>query len=124
MCKVRHLHLILRDDRVQLSERTAVDGSDEIGADLNTLLFLLVRDKYQYPSGGLLLKAQVLVENSMDTGNRCPIGQSLDAQLAVFHNGSSNRGNKSKSPDRIFAVQVVFAMGIFAILHFLDNGIN
>ncbi len=66
--------LIHRDNEVQYGEKAAVDGGDtKLGADLVRLLFLLVQEKFPDPSCTLLLKSQVLVENCLDGGNRCPM---------------------------------------------------
>jgi hypothetical protein len=64
-------------DEVQYGEKAAVDGGDtKLGADLVRLLSLLIPEKFPDPSCALLLKYQVLVENCLDGGNRCPMGSS------------------------------------------------
>jgi hypothetical protein len=44
----------------------AMDGVNKLSADLDPLLFLLVQWKLRGPSSGLLLRALVLVEISVD----------------------------------------------------------
>ncbi len=47
-------------------ETAVMDGVNKLGADLDPLLFLLVQWKLRDPSSGILLRAQVLVEISVD----------------------------------------------------------
>jgi hypothetical protein len=118
--------LVHGDDGVQHGKRTAVDRGDELGADLHTLLLPVVRQKFGDPSCGLLFKAQVAMENGVNGQNGCPMGssQSLNAQPAVFLNGSGNRGDESRGLDSFFAVEMALVIGGFSVFHLLDDGVN
>ncbi len=123
---VTNHRLIHGDDGVQHGERVALDRFNELRADLDALLFLIVIQKFGDPPGRLLLKAQIVVKHGMNRQNGCPMGRSkrLDAHPVVIFNGGGDRGDESRGPHGFFAVEMALISCRFSLFHLVDDGIN
>ena len=65
-------------------------------AGSHSLQFLLLTQKFGYPSGCLLYKAKVFVKNVLKGMNRYPMGQSqlFYADTMIFFNVGGNSGDE------------------------------
>jgi hypothetical protein len=122
---LRHMvtnhRLVHSDDGVQHGKRVALDRFNELRADLDALVFLLVIQKFGDPPGRLLLNAQIVVKHGVNCRNGCPMGRSkrLDAHPAVIFNGGGDRGDESRGPHGFFAVETALISCRFSLFTLL-----
>ncbi len=123
---VTNHRLVHSHNRVQHGERVALDRFNELRADLNSLLLLIVIQEFGHPPGRLLLQAQIVMKHGVNHQNGRPMGRSkcLDAHPAVIFNGGGDRGDESRGPHCFFAVEMALISRRFSLFHLVDDGIN
>jgi hypothetical protein len=114
------------DDRVQHSLGSAVHGGDEVGTDPDPLLFLFLTQQLGDPSGRLLFKAEILVQDVENgfLGDPMGGGDRLHRQATIFLDGGSDRGDQFRSSHCLLRIQMAHVGGGFAGLHLLNNGVD
>ncbi len=104
---VTNHRLVHSHNRVQHGKRVALDRFNELRADFDALLLLIVIQEFGHPPGRLLLKAQIVMKHGVNRRNGRLMGGSkrLDAHLAVIFNVGGDRGDEPGSAQFFFLLR-------------------
>jgi hypothetical protein len=118
--------LVHRHDGVQHRHGASAHGGDEVPADPDPLLFLVLAQKLGDLLHQLLYKPQVFIKDVVHGAIRHPMGSSqVHAHNPVIrvHVGGDS-GDDVLSPLGFLCVQVLLIVGHFAFLNFLQDVVN